>query len=267
MNGAGEEPLKGGIANVGLVSRVGDTVRRPRRPGSEATGALLQHLERVGFDGAPRFLGFDEEGREVLSFVAGDAAIYPHPTWSLTDEALVSVAVLLRRYHDAVSTFDPAGLPWPREVPGPYRSTIVSHNDPNMDNVVFRDGRAVAFIDFDLACPGSRLWDFAATARLWTPLRNDADIPDSRKGRVLPRLRLLAEAYGPVDRPGFMDAVIANHDWLYDVVREGVAEGNPGFTSYWHGGAEGRERRTRQWYLQNRSTIIEALAGGAVPSP
>ena len=37
----------------------------------------------------------------------------PIPDWALTDEALVSVAELLRRYHDAVASFDAAGHAWP----------------------------------------------------------------------------------------------------------------------------------------------------------
>ena len=62
-----EIPLAGGDVNP--VVRVGDTVRRPRGP--EAVRALLEWYERVGFDGAPRFLGFDDRGREVLSTGAG----------------------------------------------------------------------------------------------------------------------------------------------------------------------------------------------------
>lgn len=97
----GEELLYGGITNAGLVSRIGDTVRRPQRPTSPATHALLGHLERVGFEGAPRLLGVDDRSREVRSFVPGEAAIAPYAAWALSDEALVSVAQLLRRYHDA----------------------------------------------------------------------------------------------------------------------------------------------------------------------
>jgi hypothetical protein len=65
-----EEPLTGGNVSVGAV-RVGDTVRRPANPWSASIDALLIHLERVGFEGAPRALGYDESGRQVLSFVEG----------------------------------------------------------------------------------------------------------------------------------------------------------------------------------------------------
>src|SRR3712207_5306733 len=82
--------LVGGTANRGRVVRVGDTVRRPQRATSPATHALLRHLADVGFDGAPRFLGVDEQAREVLSYVPGTAITPPYPAWALTDQALVS---------------------------------------------------------------------------------------------------------------------------------------------------------------------------------
>jgi hypothetical protein len=34
--------------------------------------ALLRHLEDVGFDDAPRALGFDNQGREMLTYLPGD---------------------------------------------------------------------------------------------------------------------------------------------------------------------------------------------------
>src|SRR3954454_24812670 len=153
-SGRGEILLHGGLKNAGLVTRVGTSVRRPRRPNSPATWALFAHLQRVGFDGAPRFRGVDERGREMLSFIPGEAAIEPHQDWALTDEALISVARLLRRYHDAAASFDAAGHNWPEFVPSEFRDGLISHNDPNLDNVIFSDGVAVGLIDFDLASPG-----------------------------------------------------------------------------------------------------------------
>jgi hypothetical protein len=43
---------------------------------------------------------------------------------------------------------------WPRALADPAGGTILCHNDVCPDNVVFRDGRAAALIDFDLAAPG-----------------------------------------------------------------------------------------------------------------
>src|SRR5690242_20727743 len=65
-----EEPLFGGNAAAGVV-RVGGTARRPAGPHTPAVHALLSHLHAAGFGGAPRPLGIDERGREVLSFIPG----------------------------------------------------------------------------------------------------------------------------------------------------------------------------------------------------
>ena len=225
----GEVLLHGGITNAGLVSRVGDTVRRPGGPTSPATHALLEHLERVGFDGAPRFLGVDERGREILSYIPGEAAIEPYQDWALTDEALVSVAELLRRYHDAVASFDAAGHTWPAFVPAEFRDGLVSHNDPNLDNVIFSGGRAVALIDFDLAGPGSAVWDVACAARLWAPLRDERDAPDggARPGAgAAAHLRRRLRRSPRRDRERVVDAVVHTHDWCYDVVRDALARGH-----------------------------------------
>jgi Phosphotransferase enzyme family len=254
--------LTGGTANRGLVVRIGDTVRRPQRRSSPSTARLLTHLERVGFDGAPRYLGIDESGREVLTFVEGHAVTHPYPGWALTDEALVSVALLLRRYHRAVAVFDPRGLPWPRPVPPPFTGSLVCHNDPNLDNVVFRDGVAVALIDFDLASPGAAVWDVANTARLWAPLRRDGDIDDDRRGQALPRLRLFADAYGVdrADRDRLVDAVPVVHGWSYDIVREGAAAGRRGYVDHWTPSVQARSAREQEWFVDNRDAMRAALA-------
>jgi hypothetical protein len=253
--------LHGGTTNAGLVSRVGDTVRRPWRPTCPATHALLDHLERVGFDGAPRFLGVDDQGREVLSYIAGEAAIAPYPGWALTDETLISVAELLRRYHDAVESFDPSGQEWPAAVPEAFRRGLVSHNDPNLDNVIFSGGRAVALIDFDLAGAGSAAWDVACAARLWAPLRDERDAPAVVRGRALERLRIFVDAYGaPRDEHArIVDAVIHTHDWAYDIVRAAVARGHQTFWDHWEGGGHGRADRTRDWIDVNREEMAAAL--------
>lgn len=252
-----EVPLPGGTANRGMVHRVGDTVRKPARPTTASTQALLRHLEEVGFDGAPRALGTDDTGREVLSYVEGDAVTAPAPWWGLTDAALRSVGELLRRFHEAAAGFDPAPFEWSHPVPG----NGIAHNDPNLDNVVFRDGRAVALIDFDLAGPGEQLWDVAAAARLWVPLRDPADVTDSRRGRTWARLRAFADAYGLGDagRAAFVDAVRDSHEWICGIVSDGAANGAAGFAAYWTPAARGRNDRARQWLDANAASVATAL--------
>lgn len=255
--------LRGGLTNAGRVTRVGDTVRRPRRPTSAATWALLEHLERAGFDGAPRFLGVDDRGREVLSYVPGAAAIEPVESWAFTDEALVSFAGLLRRYHDAAASFDPGGHSWPDFVPPRFRDGLVSHNDPNFDNVIFSGGVAVALIDFDLAGPGSAIWDVACAARLWAPLRDERDVPEELRGRALDRLRLFLDAYGvPArDRPRVVEATVDAHERCYRVVRAAVDSGHEPFGRMWREGGQERAERTQRWIAAHGAAMRAAVTG------
>src|SRR3954451_1516477 len=249
LDDGGEVLLGGGLTNAGRVSRVGHTVRRPWRPTSSATWALLDHLERVGFDGAPRFLGVDDRGREQLSFIPGKAAIEPYQHWALTDDALVSVAELLRRYHDAAASFDAAGHSWPEFVPAEFREGLISHNDPNLDNIIFSEGVAVGLIDFDLASPGSAVWDVACAARLWAPLRDERDAPEQVRGRALDRLRIFVDAYGLSrrDRGRVVDAVIPAHERCYRVIRSALNGGHETFGRMWRDGGRERADRTRRW--------------------
>jgi Ser/Thr protein kinase RdoA (MazF antagonist) len=260
-----ETPLLGGTANRGQVVRVGDTVRRPLRPSSPATHALLEYLERVGFSGrskgAPTLLGVDGQGREVLTYLPGETVTAPYPAWSMTDAALDSVARLLKRYHEAVADFDPDDHPWAEPVPKEYVDGLVSHNDPNLDNLVFRDGVAVALIDFDLAGPGSALWDVAAAIRLWAPLRPDPDIHDARRGRALTRLRRFADAYGldETDRARLVDAAAENHIWCMDYVRRGAESGHPWFHQRWTTGEADLTTRTNAWFATHHAALAQAL--------
>jgi hypothetical protein len=166
-----EQRLVGG--NTGGAVRIGDTVRRSAGPWTPSVHSLLRHLEGAGFAGAPRALGFDELGREVLSFLPGNTVgtLRPWPAWVHSDEALVQVADWLRTYHSAVADFQPPGDASWREG-GRWRpGLIVGHNDAAPYNASWDDdGRLLGFFDWDFAGPVSREWDLAFTAFAWVPL-------------------------------------------------------------------------------------------------
>jgi len=256
-----EIQLHGGTANRGLVVRQGDTVRRPLRPTSAATHALLGHLEDIGFDGSPRLLGIDSQDREVLTYIPGEAVTPPYPAWSLTDEVLCSVAQLLRRYHEAAAGFDAAARQWTWVPPAVFDGGLACHNDLNLDNVIFRNNQAVALIDFDLASRGTVAWDVAGAIRLWAPLRPDIYISDSRRGQSLARLRTFVEAYGApdLDPEHLVWAVRLNHDWMYRLIQDGAKEGNLGFADYWRQAAR-RVAATRTWYDVQHASLVRALS-------
>ncbi len=188
--------------NTGGAVRVGDTVRRMPGPWTPSVHALLRHLEKAGFAGAPRALGFDEHGREVLSFLAGNTAgtARPWPAWVHSDDALVQVADWLKAYHLAVADFEPAvDASW-REG-GQWRpGLIVGHNDAAPYNAAWDDdGRLLGFFDWDFAAPVSLEWDLAFTAFAWVPL-HARDVVEAEGFAAFDqrprRLRLFLQRYG-----------------------------------------------------------------------
>lgn len=231
--------MPGGVGNAGQVVRVGDTVRRPVGPYSPATRAFLEHLAANGFDGAPRHLGHDERGREVLTFLPGEVSAHEEPAvWCQSDDALVSVVTLVRRMHEAARGFvPPAGATWAWPPPPEHRTGLVCHNDLCRENVVFRDGRAGAFIDFDFAGPASPEWEMAGVVRHWVlPLPGD---------RVA-RMRLACATYG-IDAVRVAEALRDRMVWGLDMTRLRAERGEPGFVAMWANGLAERNRAMRDW--------------------
>jgi len=261
------EVLHGGVGNAGAVLRVGEEVLRPSSAHTSTIHSLLAYLDHVGFGAAPVVLGLDPEGRERLRYIPGDVPLVPFPAWSQTDEVLASVARLLRRYHDTVEGFTaPEAATWSTELADPDAGPrpVWCHNDLCPENVVFRNGAAVAMLDFEFAAPGRPLWDLAAIATMWIPLETDGDA--ARTGRrgldPLGRLRVIADAYG-LTTPERRDLVailgrrFANAGAF---VRRRVERGEAAFVEMWvaMGGQERYDRRAR-WFDEQRDRFVATL--------
>jgi Ser/Thr protein kinase RdoA (MazF antagonist) len=153
-----ERLLAGGAVTDGVV-RVGDTVRRPARFGNQLMRDVLVHLERVGFDAAPRWLGLDDQGRDVLTWIEGDtfterSRLHPYigdpPVRIGFGEEQVAAAMrLLRRYHDT------------------FGDDVICHGDFGPWNLVWRSSMPVAVIDFDSVYPGPPADDVGYALRMF----------------------------------------------------------------------------------------------------
>jgi Ser/Thr protein kinase RdoA (MazF antagonist) len=115
-------------------------------------------LERVGFDAAPRRLGIDDKGRDILTWVEGETFIdrsqmHPYigdPPTRVTfpEEQITAAMKLLRRYHDV------------------FDAELICHGDVGPWNLVWRDGVPIAVIDFENVHPGEASEDVAYALRL-----------------------------------------------------------------------------------------------------
>ena len=260
-----EEVLHGGVANAGGVVRAGDHVLRPSNSHSMSIHRMLRSLAEAGFAGASVPVAIDPDGRERLVFIPGEVAIPPYPEWVQSDEALGSIARLIRQMHDVSTTvpieFDAT---WSSEMSDPLGGDVFCHNDVCLENVVFRDGLAVALLDFDFAAPGRREFDLASFARMCVPI--DDDEPASRLGWARAdrpvRLRLVCDEYG-LDASGrallltCLDESIARGG---EFVRRRVEAGEVAFIEMWEsmGGQERFDQR-RRWWAQSRADHEAAL--------
>lgn len=258
-----EEELVGGVANAGAVIRIGSEVRRPWNDFTASAHRFLHDVRSAGFTGVPLPLGAHEDGRERLSYVPGEVPVPPYAAWAQTDEALASVATLMRRFHDAATTIGLEGV-WSSELADPHGGPIVCHNDVCLENVVFRDGIAVTLLDWDFAAPGRPVYDLAQMARMCVPI--DDDLSAGRLGwetaNTPARLRLVSDAYG-LGCPE-RNALLSDVDHSMQVggafVSRRVAAGDPNFTRMWKamGGMERYDRR-REWWSRVRGDFERAL--------
>lgn len=175
----------------GHVQRVGDTARRPAHARSWWVQQLLDHLATVGFDGAPKPLGIDHLGQEVVTWIEGE--VPDRSPFDLSDPAVRSTMMLIRRFHDATvgSAFAGAG-------------EVVVHGDLGPHNTVYRDGLAVALIDFDADVAGGLRLDDVAHAVWCTADITEPTVDLATQSR---RLHLACDAYGDVAPNEVLDAL------------------------------------------------------------
>lgn len=216
-------------AELGRVERIGDTVHRPIAPWTAAVHGLLCHLESVGYERSPRVLGFDDQGREVLTWIGGESG--PN-SWAkvVDDRGLISFAHLLRDYHDAVAGYRPPGTTcWSTKTAGPMADEVICHGDFGPWNTVWRGEDPIGIIDWDHARPAQRLHDVAYALEYTAPFRDDAECvqwlrypgpPDRRH-----RLEVFAAAYGLTDTTGLVDAVLTVQKDDIEAVRRLAEQG------------------------------------------
>jgi Phosphotransferase enzyme family len=278
-----DEVLLGGVANAGAVRRRGNTVIRPASPQSALIHRYLQALHQSGFRGAP-FPTLLTPETEEFEYIDGEVPIPPYPSWAQTDSAFTSVVRLLRQFHEASLKVSQPFLDAERNAEqnaerngewndafGPWKSrgTTICHFDVCLENVVFRNGSAVAFLDFDFAAPGDPLDDLASLVRMCAPLDYEERLKQLgwTEIDIARRLRLAVDAYG-LEAPRyaeFVERLSDSIDRAERFVRIRVDRGESNFVAMWKSfGGDERFSKRREWFTQNRDLFEATIA--AIPS-
>ncbi len=258
-----EQILSGG--NMAEVVRVGNTVHRAMGPWSRTIHTLLRYLEQQHFEGAPRVLGIDDKGREILTFIEGEVGKYPLPAYMWSDEVLEQAARFLRRFHDITATFvPPDNAIWQITFPDAKRHEVICHNDFAPYNIVFVNQHPVALIDFDVAGPGPRVWDLAYAAYCFVPLIHFDDVTLQQLGLTDPRvqarrLQLFCESYGDVQPVEVLDMVKARLQALCTFITSAAEAGNKAFQKQIEEGGLAwyhRELLAYEWYYRRLQHLL-----------
>jgi hypothetical protein len=183
--------------SMGAVVRVGDTVRRATHRRSGYVDDVLRHLAASGFTGAPRPLGRDEQGRQILTFIEGEVpSAADDAPFLVSDARIRSATTLIRAFHDATASSELRG-----------DQEVVCHGDLGPHNTVFRGDVAVGIIDFDDdVAPGRRLDDFAQAVWGFADLTDDT-VAVAEQVR---RTRLMCDVYGGVTPADIVEALVAS---------------------------------------------------------
>ena len=226
------ERLVGALVNE--VVRDGDVVRRRLlMPIDRSFGeAVLRTLEAAGFESAPRFLGHDDDGAQVLSWVEGTV----RSGLGAFDDAVTEVLRRVRRFHDLV--------------PG------VCHHDLAPRNTVWRADGSPVFIDWDLCGPGRPIEDVAHVCWQFFGLG-----PERAVGVVAPLVRAAADAYG-LDAEGrevLVDEVAGWQERCADGIEQRAAAGWAPMRVLVERGAVEEVREARAWVLDHRRELTAAL--------
>jgi aminoglycoside phosphotransferase (APT) family kinase protein len=142
---------------------------------------------------------------------------------------------------------------------------VICHNDVFPENVVFRNGRVVALIDFAMAAPGRPLWDVAIAAELWCP-HGDPARRDQHPADLdgIARFGVLTRGYGlePDLAEPLVDTVVEERAHAHANIRAEIAAGNESWIRNWAAaGGDERADADDAWISAHRGDLVRAAGG------
>jgi len=142
-------------------------------------------------------------------------------------------------------------------MPAPVPHEIICHNDWAPYNAVFRERRPEVMLDWDMAGPGTRLWDAAWTAYMWIPLHpEDAGFSLERSAD---RVRDFCADYGDLSPIQLFDNLLMRLRFSAEFGRDRAAAGDPGFQKLVHELDSPRLMERRAEQLDQNGTLRRLL--------
>ena len=153
---------------------------------------------------------------------------------------------------------EPQGIP---AAPA-YPPELIGHVDFTPENIIFRNGRAYALIDFDLARPATRADEMFNAMLWWAPLSDPRDVdPLLRHVDVPRRSRILADAYGlsGTDRERIMEVAMLRTRRSWYLMKQRAETQGGGWQRMWDEGVGDVIKRREAWLDRYAATLTAAL--------
>jgi len=225
-----ELKLTGGKSTYEVI-KIGNTVRRTIGPHSSFVHKLLLLLTENAFSSAPQFVGIDDKGREILTYIEGTV---PTELKYYNDTQLTTAAKLIKNFHQATLGSKLANS-----------FEIVCHNDLTPCNTVFVNDLPIALIDFDAAAPGTRLRDLGYAIWQWCDLGNE-EISIKSQAR---RIKIFLTSYGEIELKRLVPNILERQKELINFCAL-ASTPNP----HWHEAAIWGQKRM-QWLMHHRAEL------------
>ena len=221
----------GGLTDGGSTRnqtvKIGDIVHKTAETQHPMVREYLLYLQEKGMSGVPRFLGVDDLGRDMFTYLPGKTMgpDYPHDHPCLhSDQCIIDTARFMRKLHDMSVGFLPRAIEagwtnpfFPSETP-----EIICHGDANIWNFVYVNERVAGLFDFEQAYPGTRYWELASTVAMMSfplPYGYDATLQACEAKR---RTTLFFDEYGMPCPANFMEIVVSRMLSMPDNVSEDI---------------------------------------------
>jgi hypothetical protein len=204
---------------------------------------------------APRPLGLDDQGREILTYIPGECVHPNNLTIIETDAAVHRAGKLIADFHRVQSGYvSPKDAEWRSEGRDPTGSTeVLAHNDLAPWNLI-AGPKDWVFIDWDLAAPGRRLWDLAWALHSFVGLWPDSPRTHSE---IADRIAAFCDGaeVGSADRPRLLEVVVERTRHSAAMLRRRADEGETryqqlvadGHAETWEHGADHVEANRDRW--------------------
>jgi hypothetical protein len=234
-----EKVLSGGRSAENVVL-IGNTVHRSKGPNFKFCHSVLQFLSSNNFSYSPAFLGIDDHGREMLSYLKGEVPF----GITLSDHQMVEAIKILSLFHDLISSS-----------PLCKGEETICHNDFAPWNIIINQGSVVGFIDFDDAAPGPRVDDLAYF--VWTFL--DLGISKLTTEQQIEKLSLLVKSYGLAEINSFVPALFKQQNRILKFRKRIVLQSSNFEEKEFSKKAIVRIEKSIEWVKENQDAIENCL--------